>query len=474
VRKPLMAFLWFPVALLGACGGPAVQPEETADLQLTFSENLPAEVQRAYLVVHHQDGSPDRWFDLVALAGSEQPLPHVAKYGYFTVLTEVERDLSSPRSGRYRLRHAASFPSEIFLSLDKGLRIDPDGRVYLVFSGASNPWRSFELAGACPDAADLVSNRSFGAVDTGSRPCTNGAVDPGPLRARVQADGALSSFVWAVVANANGGVPTDPPRYAPVEDAAPNTSYALTAADWRSDAEVWRFDVDGAPAGGRLLAAFAALRGGAEVAGFHAFTAGCPDAGAACLLAVVPGARSGLEGYRLNARLDGGTGGSFWLAQAWKPISGATGSYVWTYTGDLPRPYANVGWTGAPPVVEFGGGTAAVREAADAWGYDLSASPYLRREWWVFGRDPGEPIVYPTLPPVLAGFAPDPADDVTGVYISGFDFDPLAAASAPEAGRYWVRAQQSQALSAASEAAHADLRGPEGWTRVGGGHLDLR
>lgn len=476
MRSPALAALLLAAVSLSACGGPSQPPEETADLQLTLSGALPAEVQRAYLVVHHADGSPDRWFDLKALAGEEQPLPRVAKYGYFTVLTQVEADLEAPRPGRYTLRFAASFPTEVFLSLDKGLRIDPGGRIYLAFADAASPWKDFDLAGACPDAADRVSNRSFGsAVDTGWRGCAGGAIDPGPLRAREQRNGKLSSFVWALAETAGAFGPTDPPGYAPVLDAEPGATHLLEAADWLSDVAVWRLDVAGAPADGRLLAAFAALRDGVEVAGFHVFSGGCPDAGATCSLAAVPGTRTGLEGYRLNARLDGANAADAWLTQAWKPLANDSGSYAWTYGTDLPQPYANVAWSGSPPVVEASGGAAAEREVADVWSYDLQVDPYLRREWWTFGRTPGEPIAFPSLPDAFADFVPNPGGDGAAVQVSGFDFDPLAGANPPEAGGYWVRARQIQALGTARlEARPATLRGPEGWTRTGGTGLRLR
>ncbi|WP_457632498.1 hypothetical protein, partial [Oceanithermus desulfurans] len=74
MRKRKFFLAWLGVGvLLSACGGPAKPAEETTDLQLNVTSELPANLNRAYLVVHHQDGRPDRWFDLKQQSGA-QPL----------------------------------------------------------------------------------------------------------------------------------------------------------------------------------------------------------------------------------------------------------------------------------------------------------------------------------------------------------------------------------------------------------------
>ncbi len=416
------------LAVLAACGGASGPAEEVVDLSLTFEAGLPAAVQRAYLVVHHADGSPDRWFDLKALAGEEQPLPRIAKQGYMTVLTQTAVD------GEV-LRRALSLPTAIFVSLDKGFGIDEEGRVYLAFSGAENPWAAFELGGVCPDGADYVTNRSYGLVaGRDTLACSDGVLAAGDLAALGQMDGTLSSYVWALAEDATGAVhPTDPLAYARVFDVEPGAAAALAASDWAGAVEAWRLDVSGAPAGTLLQARFAAWRSGAEVLGFHAFSAACPDADALCVIAAVPAERSGLDGFRLIAQLTSGDATSERSTLAWAPVA-ADGAYAWTY-GDRFAPFpGEAAWSGSPPQVSVNAGGDAVRVAALV----MNEGAGVYREWVLYAREVADRLDYPALPEELVDFAPTPSGDTVAVAYAGYDHDPLLAPEPPESGRSWT------------------------------------
>ena len=428
-QKPVRLSLAFALALLlAACSGPAGPGEATVDLSLTFDAELPVAVQRAYLVVHHADGSPDRWFDLKELAGEEQPLPRIAEQGYMTVLTQTT-------SGGEVLRRALSLPTAIFVSLDKGFRIDEEGRIFLAFSGAENPWATFELSGACPDGADYVTNRSYGfAPGTDTLACSAGALVAGDLAALRQADGALSSYVWALTQDSTGAVgPTDPLAYARVFDVDPGAAATLAASDWAGEVEAWRLDVTGAPAGTLLQARFAAWRSDAEVLGFHAFSAACPDAGALCTVAAVPAERSGLDGFRLVAQLASGDATSERYTLAWAPIA-PSGAYAWAYDDRFAPFPGEVAWSGSPPQVSVDTGGDADRVAAVV----MSEGAGLYREWAFYAREVADRLDYPALTDELADFVPTTSGETVAVTYVGYGYDPLLGPEPPENGRSWA------------------------------------
>lgn len=439
MRKLLLVLALLGVGyLIASCGGPTGPAEETTDLQLDVGSGLPANVSRAYLVVHHQNGSPDRWFDLKRQHG-EQPLPHVAKHGWLTVLVEQEGDYSGPRPGHYEMRSAVSWPTDVFLSYDKGISIDENGLIRLVFSGAENPWRSFTLTGACPDDAELVTNAdaTSAPVQTSAASCSAGSLAPYEFPAQIQSDGSLSSVFWAARTDGGGYMAIDPPVYAVVTDVAPDATHTLGAADWQTDAAAaWRVSASGAPANAELSTAFVAFRKGTAVTGFNAFSAACPDPDLLCRLSLVPAADETYDGYELDAAVFGSE--TDFVSQLWRPLAQAAASYELAWGQDFYPPYTTVAWpVGEELKVQASGGADAVRSVGDVWSYDFSTSPYLSREWAVFSRDGTREITYPQLPDSLNGFAPDAADDQTGAAFSGFDYDPLTAAR-PPAGRIWT------------------------------------
>ena len=474
-RKFFLGVLGLGV-LLSACGGPAKPAEETTDLQLNIDSELPANLSRAYLVVHHQDGRPDRWFDLKQQSG-EQPLPGVAKHGWLTVLVEWEGDYSGPHPGPYKMRSAVSWPTDVFLSYDKGIGIDENGWIRLVFSGVENPWRNFTLAGACPDGAELVTNADSASapLQTGAASCSAGTLEPYAFPAQIQSDGSLSSVFWAARADGGRYTSLDPPAYAVVTDVAPGATFALNAADWRTDAADWRVDVSGAPADAVLITAFAAFRKGAAVTGFNAFSAACPDPDLLCRLSLVPAADGTYDGYELEAVVYGN--GIDFVSQLWRPLAQAAASHELAWGQDFYPPYTDVSWpAGDELTVQASGGTDAVRSVGDVWSYDLAASPYLRREWVVFGRDGARTIDYPQLPSALAEFAPDADDDQTGAAFTGFDYDPLTVAR-PAAGRIWTlwrSIRSAGSLQARPPATPALRFGATRWTGSGKANVTVR
>jgi len=447
VSKRKLALLAAPalLAILAACGGPAGPAEETADLSLQLEAGLPATISEAYLVVHHEDGSADRWFDLKELAGGEQPLPHVAKYGYMTVL------ITTSQSGTL-VRQAVSFPTEIFLSLDKGIRVDENGGIHLAFSSAANPWSYYTLSGTCPPDADGLTNHSFGTTYGRTLACSGGAITAGELPALLQSGGRLSSYVWSLVAGDDGLQPTDPPQYARVTDAVASGGYALAEVDWASGVEFWQLDLSGAPAGAELGARFAAWRDGAEVLGFHAFSSACTSPDALCARAVIPAERSGLESYRLYATLL--LGGDFSLA--WKPV-GDAGGYAWSYGNELAVIYDSVTRQGSPTQISASGGSAAARTAAAVWSNETSE----RRNWRVYDYGAALSITFPALPDELARYEPAASGDA-GFGLIGYDYDPLNTATLPAAGRVWAKARSASSTSLLDASFVPGTRSPGG------------
>jgi len=189
--------------------------------------------------------------------------------------------------------------------------------------------------------------------------------------------------------------PTDPLAYARVFDVDPGAAATLVASDWAGEVEAWRLDVTGAPAGTLLQARFAAWRSGAEVLGFHAFSAACPDAGALCTVAAVPAEQSGLDGFRLVAQLASGDATVERYTLAWAPIA-PSGAYAWAYDDRFAPFPGEVAWSGSPPQVSVDTGGDADRVAA-----------------------------------VTSG------ETVAVTYV-GYGYDPLLGPEPPENGRSWA------------------------------------
>ena len=473
-RVPILALLGVGF-LLASCGGPAGPTEETTDLQLNIGSGLPTNISRAYLVVHHQDGRPDRWFDLKQQHG-DRPLPHVAKHGWLTVLVEQEGDYSGPRPGRYKVRSAVSWPIDVFLSYDKGISIEENGRIRLVFHGAENPWRSFTLAGACPDDAEVVTSADAASLtlQTGVASCSSGSLAPHEFPAQIQSDGRLSSVFWAARDSGGNYTVIDPPAYAVVTDTAPGATHTLAAGDWQTSTTTWRVDVSGAPTNSALSTAFAAFRKDAAVTGFNAFSAACPDPGQLCRLSLVP-ATGNYDGYELEAVVYGSE--TDFISQLWRPLAQAAASHELAWGQDFYPPYTDVSWPADGKLkVRASGGADAVRSVGDVWSYDFSTSPYLRREWAVFGRGGDREIDYPQLPNVLTEFAPEADDDQTGAAFSGFDYDPLTVAQ-PPTGHIWAlwrSIRPAGSLQAGSGAAPGLHFGAFRWTGYGKAIVTVR
>ena len=405
--------------MLLSCGssGPA---EAVVDLSMSFGDSLPAGVESAYLVIHHQDGSPKTWLDLKALEGPQQDLRGVPRFGYFTVLTEVKAGDGSPQ------RHAATFPVIAFLDFDKALRIGEDGSVAVVAQGARPAWAAVTVRGSCPGNATLLSNGSFGVRGGGALACNNGAITEGEVSALTQSDGLISTILWTYSDDA----PTNPPQYAPIFDATPGSTVTLTADDFKTDALQWRLEVNGAPTGYGLLVRVAALRSGAEVLGYNPFDTTCSNASGLCVQAY--SASISADGYVVYGQLRKGNANLIAATTTWKPASAPANVGRWDYAGDFEPAYENLDWTGSPPRFVLSGGSEVRAQAAVAVSYHTT--PKQTRSWLFYPLEPGLEIAFPELPDRFADFVPDPAAAGSEAWVSGYDFDPLDELSGPRSG----------------------------------------
>jgi len=408
--------------MLFSCGSGGA-PEPVVDLSMSFGDNLPVGVQSIFLVVHHKDGSPDRWFDLKTLAGPRQDLRGVPKFGYFTVLTEVRVGDGSLR------RHAATFPVTTFLGFDKALRIGEDGSVAVVAQGTRPAWAAVTVRGSCPGNATMIRNQSFGVRGGGVLECNDGAITEGEVSALTQTNGLISTILWTYSDDA----PTNPPQYAPIIDAGGGATITLAATDFKSSTLVWRLEVVDSPAGYSLLTRVAAIRSGAEIIGYNPFYLVCGSTSGSCAQAYA--AAVDADSYTIYGQLRRNYANLVAVTTSWKPVSSPADVGQWDYASNFDPAYENLEWTGSPPVLTLSGGVAVRAQRAVAVSYHTATSPKQTRSWLFYPAETGSEITFPELPGDFAGFVPDPAADGAEAWVSGYDFNPLDELTTPPSGR---------------------------------------
>jgi len=408
--------------MLFSCGSGGV-PESVVDLSMSFGNKLPASVQSAFLVVHHKDGSPDRWLDLKALEGPQQDLRGVPELGYFTVLTEVKTYDGSLQ------RLAATFPVAVFLDFDKALHIGEDGSVAVVAQGARPAWGTITLRGSCPSNVTVLYNGSFGIRGGRELDCTAGAITQGEISALTQNNGLLSTIVWTF----NDDGPTNPPQYAQILDVAPGSTVTMAAGDFKSDALLWRLEVVGSPAGYPLLTRVAAIRSGAEILGYNPFYQVCGSISGPCAQAYSAAVEA--DSYTIYGQLRKSDANLIAATTSWKPVSSPADIGQWDYASNFDPAYENLEWTGSPPVLTLSGGVTVRAQEAVAVSHHTATSPKQTRSWLFYPAETGAKITFPELPGDFAGFVPDPAADGAEAWVSGYDFNPLDKLTAPPSGR---------------------------------------
>ncbi len=423
---------------LFSCGSSA-PAEEVIDLSMSFGEALPAGIESAYLVIHHQDGSPKTWLDLKDLEGPQQDLRGVPKFGYFTVLTEVKGDDGSLQ------RYAATFPVAAFLGFDKGLSVGEDGRVAMVKQGAAKPWGTVTVRGSCPSNATALHNGSFGIRAGSTLECAAGTITQGEVSALTQTDGLLSTIIWTFSDESGSLQPTNPPQYAQIFDVVPGSTVTLATDDFETDALQWRLEVDGAPSGYGLLVRIAAFRSGAEVLGYNPFDLACSGATALCLQAYT--ADVNVDSHTIYGQLRKGNENLIAATTSWKPVSSPADVGQWDYSSDFDPAYGSIDWTGNPPKLTLSGGAEVRAQAAVALSRHTSTAPKQTRTWIFYPAETNLEIEFPELPDRFAGFIPDPAAEGVEAGVSGYGFDPLDELTNPATGRMITIYRRFKAVS---------------------------